>query len=161
MLVRIVLCISAFLFVAGCGLAEIKNERASTVELSKAVFFKVVDNVNIGSATLSAEGRAINPRYEYSWFGGVGPYSHGYIQAVGVEIGARTAAAGNGGATPDADMRAKLFEIMNRRDINEQERKNAINTTLLEWISATKRKTNDSPAASQPASEQEPDTVHE
>ena len=114
------------LFLCGCGLENIRDERYATVEASKAIFLKIVDKAKIDSSHIDAGGKVINPKYEYTWFGGIGPYSHGSIQAIGVELEASAVASGLGEGAPDQDMRNKIYDILTQRNFNEQERKDRI-----------------------------------
>jgi len=119
---------------SGCGLDSIGNERASIVEQSQAIALKLVDAAKIDQTNLAAGGKIVNPAYVYSWFGGTGIYSSGMIQAIGVEIEADVRGAGLGTAEFDADMRERIFQILQRRDIADTDKQSLINEAVADWI---------------------------
>jgi len=115
-------------------MSEIQNERATIAEMGKTVMFRLVENAKIDQSNFTAQGKVINPKYQYTWFGGVGPYSVGSIEAIGVEVEASAAGGGVGSAALDQDLRDKLFAILQRRDIGEEQRKALWAETVQAWL---------------------------
>lgn len=136
MVSRIVqICFAGWLAaLAGCGMSEIQNERATIAEMGKTVMFRLVENAKIDQSNFTAQGKVINPKYQYTWFGGVGPYSVGSIEAIGVEVEASAAGGGVGSAALDQDLRDKLYQILQRRDIGEEQRKALWAETVQAWL---------------------------
>jgi hypothetical protein len=119
---------------SGCGLDSIGNERAAIVEQSKAIALKVVDAAKIDQSNLEAGGNIKNPAYDYIIVAGTGFFSYGRIQAIGVEIEASVRGAGLGTAEFDADMRERIFQILQRRDIADTDKQSLINEAVADWI---------------------------
>ena len=107
----------------GCESMQITKERQTIQQLTEAVFLKVIDAAEIDQSNLSADGSVKNPEYRFSFVAGMGPYASGSIQAIGVELGGRIAAGSSGPkAETDQDMREKLFTILQRSEIADEER---------------------------------------
>lgn len=116
----------------GCSQAE--AERQAVVDQSKAILFKVADAAKIDTSSLQAGGVLKNPQYVYEWFGGSGIYSRGSVQVVGVEINADVRGSGTGEATVDADLRERIYQVLQRKEINAEARKQLIIETITEWL---------------------------
>lgn len=120
------------ILLAGCSQAE--AERQAVVDQSKAILFKVADAAKIDTSSLQAGGVLKNPQYVYEWFGGTGVYSRGSVQVVGVEINADVRGSGTGQATVDADLRERIYQVLQRKEINAEARKQLILETITEWL---------------------------
>jgi len=127
---RFLLVLPLVVFMFGCP----QTRENVALQGTQALMMKIIDKAKIDHSQLSAEGNVTNPSYEYEWFGGVGPYSKGSIRVVGVEVRANAVAAGVGEAEPDADMREKIWQILQRDEINSEERKNAVIAAVLQWM---------------------------
>lgn len=138
--------ISAVAFLTACVFGCPEAREASIRDMSEQVFMKVLDKAKIDTSTMAAQGKVVNPEYQYTWFGGVGPYSTGTVRVIGVELGAEVRGAGAGQVELDQDLRNKLFEISQRADIGKEARKQLIAEAFAE---AAKRWADS--ATSQPA----------
>jgi len=124
----------ALVLISGCGLAEIRKERATVSQVAESVAMKVLDRAKLDQTTVGAEGSVHNPAYRYEFFGGTGFFTSGIIQAVGVDLEGRVGGAGSGVAEPDADLRERIFDILQRDDLGREERKARVFDLIEEYL---------------------------
>ena len=101
-------------FLTGCPEQREKQAR----EEGQAVFQTVLSKASLDMSNMAAHGRIVNPKYEYTWFGGGGIYSAGSVQAIGVDIGAEVSGSGKGEDPVDQDLREKVFKCFAIFDIS-------------------------------------------
>lgn len=131
MKMRYVLLLSMVLALC-CGCPQMRED--AVIEMAKSTFIKIVDKSKIDQSTLSADGRIINPKYEFEFAAGVGPYAKGSVQVIGVEVKAEARGSGLGEATADPDLREKLYQILEMKDIARIERNKKITDTVLSFV---------------------------
>lgn len=120
---------------SGCGLAEVRNERAAAVEMGKAITLKIIDKAKLDQSSLGASAQVTNPEYQFEFFGGTGLYAKGVVRAIGVDVKAQIAASGTGEINVvDTDLRDRIDEILSRRDWDVIKRKEAITNAIIDWL---------------------------
>jgi len=119
----------------GCGItAQVDRERQAAVEFGKAITLKVIDKAKLDQSLMGASAQVVNPEYKFDFVAGTGIYCSGTVRAIGVDVKAKLDASGQGMVEPDADLRARIDEILSRRDIAEVERKTLILRAISTWL---------------------------
>lgn len=132
----IVALFSLFGVTLNIGCAAMKAEDAA-ISMAKEVALKIVDKTKLDESAMQAGGSITNPSYEFSFVAGTGFFANGQIRAVGVNATANVTGSGVGEGAADQDMREKLYQISERKDISKEERKKLIADAIADLINRT------------------------
>ena len=118
-------------FATGCP----QQREEAAMSMAKEIAFKIVDKSKLDQTQLSASGQVVNPEYEFLGWGGTGVIVGGKVRAVGVDMKGSASGAGLGeSAAVDQDLREKLYQISERKDISREERKKLIAEAVAGFI---------------------------